>query len=74
MLCRVSVEAQISEIYRHLELEIDGMFKKLLLLRKKKYAATMVVGVYLTMPLLLFVLGLVAWWMLSPDPRLADGS
>ena len=38
-LCR---RAQVNKLYKTLELEIDGVFKSMLLLKKKKYAALMV--------------------------------
>jgi DNA polymerase alpha subunit A len=34
----------VNKLYKHLEIDIDGVFKCLLLLRKKKYAALTVVG------------------------------
>lgn len=34
----------MNKLYRHLEIDIDGVFKCLLLLRKKKYAALTIVG------------------------------
>lgn len=30
---------QVNKLYRHLEIDIDGVFKSMLLLKKKKYAA-----------------------------------
>jgi DNA polymerase alpha subunit A len=34
-----SIKAEINKMYKLLELEIDGVFRFLLLLKKKKYAA-----------------------------------
>lgn len=34
----------MNKLYRHLEIDIDGVFKCLLLLRKKKYAALTIVS------------------------------
>ncbi|XP_017309249.1 DNA polymerase alpha catalytic subunit isoform X2 [Ictalurus punctatus] len=36
------VKSEVNKLYRLLELDIDGVFKSLLLLKKKKYAALMV--------------------------------
>lgn len=33
------VKAAVNKLYRHLEIDIDGIFKSMLLLKKKKYAA-----------------------------------
>jgi DNA polymerase alpha subunit A len=35
------IKAQVNIKYRTLEIELDGVFKSLLLLKKKKYAAVM---------------------------------
>ena len=37
------VQAQVNSMYKHLEIECDGIFKTMLLLKKKKYAALMIV-------------------------------
>ena len=34
----------MNKLYKHLEIDIDGVYKCLLLLRKKKYAALTVIG------------------------------
>jgi DNA polymerase alpha subunit A len=39
-----SIKAEVNKHYKHLEIDIDGVFKSLLLLRKKKYAALTIVG------------------------------
>lgn len=36
------VRAEVNRLYKHLEIEIDGVFKAMLLLKKKKYAALVV--------------------------------
>lgn len=36
------VKAEINKLYKLLEIDIDGVFKSLLLLKKKKYAALVV--------------------------------
>lgn len=36
------MKSEVNKLYRLLELDIDGVFKSLLLLKKKKYAALMV--------------------------------
>lgn len=36
---RVQVKSEVNKLYKLLELDIDGVFKSLLLLKKKKYAA-----------------------------------
>lgn len=36
------VKAEVNKLYRLLEIDIDGVFKSLLLLKKKKYAALVV--------------------------------
>eukprot|EP00741_Cyanophora_paradoxa_P021230 tig00000237_g20491.t1 len=33
------LKKEVNKLYRHLEIELDGMFARMLLLRKKKYAA-----------------------------------
>lgn len=33
------IKQEINKLYKHVELEIDGVFKYMLLLKKKKYAA-----------------------------------
>lgn len=33
------VVCQVNKLYRHLEIDIDGVFRSMLLLKKKKYAA-----------------------------------
>lgn len=33
------VKAEVNKLYKQLEIDIDGVFKSLLLLKKKKYAA-----------------------------------
>lgn len=33
------LKQEVNKFYKHLEIDIDGVFKSLLLLRKKKYAA-----------------------------------
>ena len=38
------LKGEVNKMYRHLEIDIDGVFKCLLLLRKKKYAALTIVG------------------------------
>ena len=38
------LKAEVNKLYKHLEIDIDGVFKSLLLLRKKKYAALTIVG------------------------------
>ena len=37
-----SVKTECNKLYKLLELEVDGIFKTLLLLKKKKYAALIV--------------------------------
>lgn len=44
-VCRVycfQVKAEVNKLYKLLEIDIDGVFKSLLLLKKKKYAALIV--------------------------------
>lgn len=36
------VKAEVNKLYKLLEIDIDGVFKSLLLLKKKKYAALVV--------------------------------
>ncbi|CAO1439985.1 unnamed protein product [Diamesa tonsa] len=38
-----SIKQAVNRIYKHVELDIDGVYQKLLLLKKKKYAAVAVV-------------------------------
>jgi len=38
------LKAEVNKLYKHLEIDIDGVYKTLLLLKKKKYAALTVVG------------------------------
>lgn len=33
------IKTEVNKLYKHLELDIDGVFKYMLLLKKKKYAA-----------------------------------
>ena len=40
----MKIKAEVNKLYKHLEIDIDGVYKCLLLLRKKKYAALTVVG------------------------------
>lgn len=40
--CRSQVKAEVNKLYKLLEIDIDGVFKSLLLLKKKKYAALVV--------------------------------
>lgn len=35
----LKLKGEVNKLYKHLEIDIDGVFKSLLLLRKKKYAA-----------------------------------
>lgn len=37
-----NVKREINKLYNELEIEIDGVFKTMLLLKKKKYAALMI--------------------------------
>lgn len=37
------VKREVNKLYRSLELDLDGVFKSMLLLKKKKYAALIVV-------------------------------
>lgn len=37
------VKREVNKLYRSLELDLDGVFKSMLLLKKKKYAALVVV-------------------------------
>lgn len=36
------IKTEVNKLYRKIELDIDGVFKYMLLLKKKKYAATIV--------------------------------
>ena len=38
----LSVKKEVNKLYRSLELELDGIFKSMLLLKKKKYAAVVI--------------------------------
>jgi DNA polymerase alpha subunit A len=38
------LKAEVNVLYKCLEIEIDGVFKSLLLLKKKKYAALKIEG------------------------------
>ena len=38
------LKSEVNQLYKCLEIEIDGVFKSLLLLKKKKYAALNVVN------------------------------
>ena len=38
------VKKEVNHLYKTLELEIDGIFRSMLLLKKKKYAAAVTVG------------------------------
>ncbi|RNA18984.1 DNA polymerase alpha catalytic subunit [Brachionus plicatilis] len=38
------IKSEVNKLYRHMEIDIDGVYKCLLLLRKKKYAALTIVG------------------------------
>jgi len=40
----LKVKAEVNKMYRLLELDIDGVFKSMLLLKKKQYAALVVSG------------------------------
>jgi DNA polymerase alpha subunit A len=40
--CFVQIKQEVNKLYKHLELDIDGVFQRLLLLKKKKYAAVTV--------------------------------
>jgi DNA polymerase alpha subunit A len=35
----LQIKAEVNKLYRQVELDIDGVFKYMLLLKKKKYAA-----------------------------------
>lgn len=41
-MCSFQVKAEVNKLYKLLEIDIDGVFKSLLLLKKKKYAALVV--------------------------------
>lgn len=41
-VCYSQVKAEVNKLYKLLEIDIDGVFKSLLLLKKKKYAALVV--------------------------------
>lgn len=41
-MCAFQVKAEVNKLYKLLEIDIDGVFKSLLLLKKKKYAALVV--------------------------------
>jgi len=36
------IKQEVNKLYKHLELDVDGVFQRLLLLKKKKYAAVTV--------------------------------
>eukprot|EP01137_Pigoraptor_chileana_P015018 Opistho-2@70403 len=38
----VALKKEVNKLYRHLEIELDGIFRTMLLLKKKKYAALVV--------------------------------
>lgn len=38
-LSNLQIKVEVNKMYRHVELDIDGVFKYMLLLKKKKYAA-----------------------------------
>ena len=38
-ILKFQVKAEVNKLYKQLEIDIDGVFKSLLLLKKKKYAA-----------------------------------
>ena len=38
------LKSEVNKLYKHLEIDIDGVYKCLLLLRKKKYAALAITG------------------------------
>lgn len=40
--CFVQIKQEVNKLYKHLGLDIDGVFQRLLLLKKKKYAAVTV--------------------------------
>lgn len=35
----IQIKAEVNKLYRQVELDVDGVFKYMLLLKKKKYAA-----------------------------------
>lgn len=39
MLVHLQIKSEVNKLYKLLEIDIDGIFKSLLLLKKKKYAA-----------------------------------
>lgn len=39
MLVHSQIKSEVNKLYKLLEIDIDGVFKSLLLLKKKKYAA-----------------------------------
>ncbi|KZS08622.1 DNA polymerase [Daphnia magna] len=41
----IKIKQEVNKLYKHLELDIDGVFQRLLLLKKKKYAAVTVTQV-----------------------------
>lgn len=41
-VCVFQVKAEVNKLYKLLEIDVDGVFKSLLLLKKKKYAALVV--------------------------------
>ncbi|EFX79893.1 hypothetical protein DAPPUDRAFT_304346 [Daphnia pulex] len=41
----LKIKQEVNKLYKHLELDIDGVFQRLLLLKKKKYAAVTVTQV-----------------------------
>lgn len=40
----IALKSEVNKFYKHLEIDIDGVFRALLLLKKKKYAALTVTG------------------------------
>ena len=39
VLCILQIKMEVNKLYRQGELDVDGVFKYMLLLKKKKYAA-----------------------------------
>ena len=39
VLCILQIKMEVNKLYRQVELDVDGVFKYMLLLKKKKYAA-----------------------------------
>lgn len=39
LIIRFQIKAEVNKLYRQVELDVDGVFKYMLLLKKKKYAA-----------------------------------